>query len=69
MTYPIQNPITHIRGVDRQGHPNLLNEELEKLDRELGHDYVPMDLFIDHRTINEHFHESSIRSRSARSQA
>ena len=65
MTYPIQNPNTHIRAADSKGHPNLLHQELEELDRELGHDYVPMDLFIDQRTINEHFHESSIRSRLA----
>ena len=37
--------------------------EVEKLDREIGHDYVPMDVFIDPRTIKEHFQESPIRAR------
>lgn len=44
-----------------------LEGELEKLDREAGHDYLPMDVYIDPRTINEHFRESSIRSRLIRS--
>ena len=37
--------------------------EVEKLDREIGHDYVPMDVFIDPRTMKEHFQESPIRAR------
>ena len=37
--------------------------ELEKFDRELDHDYVPMDIFIDPDTIKEHFRDSSIRAR------
>jgi len=37
--------------------------EAEKLDREIGHDYVPMDVFIDPRTMKEHFQESPIRAR------
>ena len=43
-----------------------LLEELEKLDREAGHDYVPMDLFIDPETMKEHFQASSIRARLKR---
>jgi len=37
--------------------------ELETLDRRAGHEYVPMDIFIDSRTMKEHFGGSSIRSR------
>ena len=40
--------------------------EVEKLDREIGHDYVPMDVFIDSRTMKEHFQESPIRARLKR---
>lgn len=35
--------------------------ELEKLDRQAGHQYLPMDVYIDPKT--EHFHASSIRNR------
>lgn len=37
--------------------------EVEKLDREIGHDYLPMDVFIDPRTVKEHFQDSPIRAR------
>lgn len=40
-----------------------LEEKFEKLDREADHDYVPMDLFIDSRTMQEHFQELSVRAR------
>ena len=40
-----------------------LEEKYEKLDREADHDYVPMDLYIDPRTMQEHFQESSVRAR------
>lgn len=40
-----------------------LEGELENIDRDAGHDYLPMDVFIDPETIKEHFQESSIRSR------
>ena len=40
-----------------------MEAEVEKLDRESGHDYVPMDVFIDPRTMKEHFQESPIRAR------
>jgi len=40
-----------------------LEEKFEKLDREADHDYVPMDLFIDPRTMQEHFQESAVRAR------
>jgi len=37
--------------------------EVEKLDREMDHDYVPMDVFIDPKTMKEHFQEPPIRAR------
>jgi len=40
--------------------------ELEKSDREAGHDYVPMDVFVDQQTMKEHCKCSSIRARWSR---
>ena len=37
--------------------------EAEKLDRQAGHEYVPMDVFVDPGTMKEHFQASSISSR------
>lgn len=37
--------------------------ELEMMDRKAGHEYVPMDVFVDPRTMKEHFQDSSIRER------
>ena len=37
--------------------------ELENLDRQAGHQYLPMDVFVDSKTMDEHFHASSIRRR------
>jgi hypothetical protein len=37
--------------------------EVEKLDREMDHDYVPMDVFIDPKTVKEHFQDPPIRAR------
>ena len=37
--------------------------ELESLDRQAGHQYLPMDVYIDPGTEEEHFHASSIRDR------
>ena len=36
---------------------------LENLDRRAGHQYLPMDVYIDPKTEEEHFHASSIRRR------
>lgn len=41
-------------------HSTEIEAELEKLDRKAGHQYVPMDVYLDTGTINEHFHVSSI---------
>ena len=43
-----------------------LEGELERVDREAGHDYLPMDVFIDSQTIRRHFRESSVRDRLTR---
>lgn len=40
--------------------------ELEMLDRQADHEYVPMDVFVDRETIRGHFQASSIRSRWTR---
>jgi hypothetical protein len=40
--------------------------ELERLDRQAGHDYLPMDVYVDTRTVKEHFQDSSIRARWTR---
>ena len=37
--------------------------ELENSDRQAGHQYLPMDVYIDSKTMDEHFHVSSIRHR------
>jgi hypothetical protein len=37
--------------------------EQEKLDRQANHQYVPMDIYLDNETIQEHFRMSSIRNR------
>ena len=43
--------------------PHSPEDELETLDRRLGHDCLPMDVFVDPRTVKEHFQVSSIRAR------
>jgi len=67
MTNTIQNSISCTNG-DQKNWPIFsieVESELEKLDREAGHDYVPMDIFIDPKTIEEHFQATSIRARWA----
>ena len=44
--------------------PLRSESELEYLDRRAGHEYIPMDVYIDPNTIEEHFHAASIRNRS-----
>jgi hypothetical protein len=65
MTNTKQNPIICTSGghTDWTLHSLKSEAELEKLDRQAGHEYVPMDVFIDPRTMKEHFQDSSIRSR------
>jgi len=68
MTNAMQNPIdrTSRDQNDWSLHSFEVEAELEKLDRQAGHDYVPMDVFVDARTRKEHFQSSSIRSRWSR---
>jgi hypothetical protein len=40
--------------------------ELEKLDRQSGLQYIPMDVYVDPQTIKERFQASSSRKRWAR---
>jgi len=37
--------------------------EQEKSDRQVSHQYVPMDIYLDNKTIQEHFLISAIRKR------
>ena len=39
--------------------------ELEKSDNQSAHQYIPMDVYVDPQTINEHFQASSIQNRWA----
>ena len=68
MTNPEQNPIdcTSRDHNDWSQHSLEIEADLEKLDREAGRDYVPMDVFVDPTTRKEHFQSSSIRSRWSR---
>jgi hypothetical protein len=65
MTNETQNPIDCAGGdhEDWPLHSLEAEAELEKLDRQAGHDYVPMDVFVDPTTRTEHFQSSSVRSR------
>ncbi len=63
-----QNPMTRASS-DREDWTLFTPEgkaELERLDRQADHEYVPMDAFFDCKTIREHFQASSIRSRWTR---
>jgi hypothetical protein len=68
MTYDMQNPIDCIsRDQDDWSRHSLeIESALEKLDRQAGHEYVPMDVFVDPRTRKEHFQDFAIRTRWAR---
>ncbi len=48
---------------DRHRYSHAGVAELEMMDRKAGHEYVPMDVFVDPRTMKEHFQDSSIRER------
>ena len=63
MTNTMRDFIKSRGRADRNWTRYSVKGQLEKLDREADHDYVPMDVFIDPRTMKEHFQESSIRAR------
>ena len=46
MTNPIQKAVTS---------PSEGNAELRKLDRQEGHEYLPMNVFVDPATMKTHF--------------
>jgi hypothetical protein len=66
-TDTIQKPVALTSGNPANRIPYSLNgrAELEKLDRQAGYEYVPMDVFVDPRAMREHFQDSSIRARWA----
>lgn len=68
MTDRMNSPISCTsRGHSDWSLYSLENEaKMEKLDREAGRDYLPMDVFVDPRTRKQHFQESSIRARWAK---
>jgi len=41
--------------------------DLERSDRDAGRDYLPMDVFVDLRTVKEHFQDEAVRVRRTRS--
>jgi len=47
-------------------HCSEIEAELEKFDSHAGRQYLPMDVYLDPGTINEHFHVSSICDRWSR---
>ena len=65
MTDATENPISDKRKdeVEVTLCSLKVQAELEKLDRQAGHDYVPMDVFVNPRVIKQHFDASSIRAR------
>lgn len=65
MTYSVHNLIDcpSRDHTDRSLYSLDGEAEMEGLDREAGHDYLPMDVYIDPRTVKEHFQNSSIRAR------
>ena len=65
MAHTKQDPSIRI-GKDRtDGVLNCLKGEskMENSDRQAGHQYLPMDVYIDSKTMDEHFHASSIHRR------
>ena len=65
MAHTKQDPSIRIGKDQTDGVLNCLEgkSELENLDRQAGHQYLPMDVYIDSKTMDEHFHASSIRRR------
>jgi len=68
MTKTMQNPIDCTSGDQNDWSlPSLeIEAKLEELDRQAGRAYLPMDVFVDRRTMNEHFQNSAIRDRWSR---
>jgi hypothetical protein len=64
MTNTTQNPGTCTRWAlaKRTSYSLEVEAELEASDRRAGHEYVPMDVFINPRTMKQHFQISSLRA-------
>jgi len=62
MTNRTQDPIACSSGGQKDWslHSIEIESELENLDRDRGREYVPMDVFLDRRTIEEHFQVASL---------
>jgi len=65
MTDNTEDPISSKRKDETQESLFSLKVEadLEKLDRQADHEYVPMDVFVGPMGIKQHFDASSIRAR------
>jgi hypothetical protein len=65
MTYTTQNPFTFSMRSHTKPILHFLEvkAKLEESDRLAGHEYVPMNVFIDATTIKQHFQVSSILAR------
>lgn len=65
MTNTMSNPVTRSRSYQQDWslHSLEVEAELERLDRHAGHEYVPMDIYVNPGTMKEHFQYSSIRAR------
>ncbi|MCB1753659.1 MAG: hypothetical protein KDI74_18270 [Gammaproteobacteria bacterium] len=70
MTHRIANRNSHTARDRREWllYSLEVEAELEQLDRVAGHDYLPMDVFIDSGTLKRHFRDSSVRNRRLRLQ-
>jgi hypothetical protein len=64
MTNTTQKAATCTRRVLAKRTLRLLEveAELEDFDRRVGHEYVPMDVFIDPGTMKQHFQMASLRA-------
>ena len=65
MTHTTQNRAICTNRALRNGALYSLSVEaaLERSDRQAGHEYVPMDVFVDSATMREHFQVLSLRAR------
>ena len=61
MTHIMQNSITGVSSAHTDWTSYSLNGE-EKLNPEIDHDYVPMNVYIDPLTMRKHFQGSSIQT-------
>jgi len=68
MTKTIQNPIIASRSESKARSLCLLDRGagLERSDHRAGREYLPMDVFVDPKTIRRHFQGASIRARWCR---